>query len=282
MDKIGKAPVWYLAANALPVGRYRALRFLRAIGALDTVARFPFHERTVAVPLNLWPDNDQGRYQYRRIANFASLCDQHLDYFDFVDCGANIGLFSAQFAHFSHKVQRLTAIEPNSELFTLLEQNLQGVRCAEIERINAAVSDFEGRGRLIEPEYGPGGLDAMYLEPDPAGNIEVITLSSVLDRRTRSNAAIKVDVEGSEVAVLCGAAASIRSLAAVAVFVEVHSDVLRRMGMSDVEMLGQIESIRPFTWVNASDGKPIDWRRPVLPQVNLERQCDLIGIGLKS
>ena len=58
--------------------------------------------------------------------------------------------------------------------------------------------------------------------------------------------------------VLCGAADAIRSLSGVILFVEIHKAVLERVGMSDVDMLEQLESIRPFTWMNADDGTPVD------------------------
>lgn len=158
----------------------------------------------------------------------------------------------------SDRVQKLTAIEPNRQLFPLFESNLSNVRAAQIDCLNVAVSDFEGQGRLVERDEYPGNTHAMCVVNDPAGDIPVITLATVLQRRTTSNVAIKVDVEGAEVPALCGAADAIRSLAGVVLFVEIHDGVLNRIGMSDVDMLAAIETIRPFRWVNASDGILVD------------------------
>jgi FkbM family methyltransferase len=271
-------PLWYRLVANLPYGRYRVLNYLRRHNKLDRAASFPFHDRTVLVPLYEYPD-DLSDYQRLRISTFASLCDQHLVDFDFIDCGANLGLFSAQFTAYSARVKKLTAIEPNSQLFPLLQFNLVDARADQVECLNAAVSDFEGRGRLVEPEGEPSGPHAWYMVDDPAGDVPVITLSRVLANRTQQKAAIKVDVEGAEVAVLCGSADAIRSLAGVVLFVEVHETVLARIGMSDVEMLAEIETIRPFNWLNASDGAPIDPRSPIFDQVDLVQQCDLIGIA---
>lgn len=179
---------------------------------------------------------------------------------------------------FSNRVQKLTAIEPNKKLFRLLESNLQNIKDVQVECVNAAVADFDGCGRLVEAAYDPG-MDAMYLVDDPAGDIQVTTLTAVLRHRTQSRVAIKVDVEGLEVPVLTGAADAIRSLTGVVVFVEIHATVLERIGMSDVEMLKQIEEIRPFSWVNSDDRAPIDSKRPILGQLRRDKQCDLIGIG---
>jgi FkbM family methyltransferase len=248
---------------------------------LNRVASFPFYDRTVAIPLNELPGRDLRQYQRDRISTFATLCNRHLDRFDFVDCGAHLGLFSAQFAELSNRVRKLIAIEPNPKLFPLLESNLSNIKAEQVECLNAALAGSEGRARLVEPEYNPGKTDAMYIIDDPTGDIAVITLSSVLSRLVHSGVAIKIDVEGLEIPVLRGAADAIRSFASVVLFVEVHKSTLDRIGMSDVDMLAQIETIRPFTWVNATDGAPIDPRRPILDQLNL-KQCDLVGIGTVS
>jgi FkbM family methyltransferase len=273
-------PIWYVIARGLPYGRYRVLNYLRRKGMLDRVASFPFHGRSVVLPLDYYPSaRETSDYMKFRISTFAAACDKHLDRYDFIDCGANLGLFSAQFTFYSERVQKLTAIEPNRQLFSILQTNLQNINAAEVECLNLAVADFEGRGRLVEPEYDPGSPDAMYLQPDPAGDIEVTTLSAVLRRRTQPRVAIKLDIEGLEGPVLCGAEDAIRALDRVVLCVEIHKTVLARVGMSDLDMLAQIESIRPFTWINADDGKPVSSQHAILEQVNLDKQCDLIGIG---
>src|SRR5712691_10644161 len=129
-------PLWYRFAASLPYGRYRVLNYLRRHNKLDRVATFPFHDRTVVVPLNEYP-GDMSGYQHLRISTFAAVCDRCLAFFDFIDCGANLGLFSAQFTICSDRVQKLTAIEPNHELFPLLEFNLTNVRAAQLECLNA-------------------------------------------------------------------------------------------------------------------------------------------------
>ena len=142
------APFWFELARHLPYGRDRALNYLRSAGALDKVASFPFHGRRVAIPLDeslLGMYNDLSLYQHRRIRTFAGLCDKHLGQYDLFDCGAHVGLFSAQFTEFSTQVQKLAAIEPNRRLFPILQENLRSVRAIEIECLQAAVADFEGQ-----------------------------------------------------------------------------------------------------------------------------------------
>ncbi|MGH7121712.1 MAG: FkbM family methyltransferase [Acetobacteraceae bacterium] len=197
--------------------------------------------------------------------------------FDFIDCGAHLGLFSAQFVAHSYGVRQLTLIEPNRELFPLMESNIRGARAEQVRCVNAALSDFEGRGRLVMPEYGTDA-DALFLVPDPAGDVDVITLSSVLRSRTHSNAAIKVDAEGQEGPILRGAKDAIRALAKVALIVEVHKKVLDRIGVSDVSMMEEIDAIRPLRWVNAQDGAPVNPHRSIFGQLGAGA-WDLIGVS---
>lgn len=275
-------PLWFRLVRRLPYGRDRALKYLGQLGSLDRVGRFPFRDRSVLVPLDeavLTMYKDLNNYQIRRIRTFADLCEKHLGQYDFFDLGAHIGLFSAQFTELSSKVQKMVAIEPNRRLFPILQTNLLHARAKHIECLHAAVADFEGRGRLVAPDYDPS-TEGMHLVQDPAGDVQVVTLKAALKGRTQPRAAIKIDVEGYEVPVLSSAAEEIRSLDSVLLFVELQKFVLQRIGISDVEMLRQIEAIRPFSWVNATDGKPVDSRTPIFEQVNLANQCDLIGIGL--
>ena len=270
-------PTWFLLANRLPYGRWKALDFFRKLKLLDDrIVAVPFYDRLINLPLNL-VNEDLRQYQRGRISMFSSFCARHLGRFDFIDCGAHLGMFSAQFTVLSDRVQKLIAVEPNPLLFSLLHHNLQKVAATQIQCVNAALSDFEGRGRLVEAEYDRG-MDAMYLVADPDGDIQVTTLAAVLRNRTQPRVAIKLDVEGQEVPVLRGAADAIRSLDRVALFVELHKDVLARTGMSDIEMLSQINAIRPFTWFNSGTGNNVDAGHGVLQELN-QKQCDLIGIS---
>lgn len=274
------APAWFKLVIALPHARRPLLRQLRAMGALDRIASFKFYGTRVVAPLSDYEGGwrcEFSGYQIRRVARFAMMCDGFMGDFDLIDCGAYLGLVAAQFARCSAGVRKLTAIEPNSQLFPLMEFNLREARVAEVECINAALANFQGRGRLVAPDYN-AGPDARFLVEDASGDVDVITLSSVLRGRTRPNVAIKIDVEGQEAPVLCAAEDDIRSLQKVVLFVEVHRQVLDRIGMSDIELMKQINGIRPFRWVRASDGAPIIPERSVLAEFGVT-QCDAIGIS---
>lgn len=272
-------PLWFRLVNRLPRGRFRIRGWLKNAGLLERNVNVPFYDRHITLPLSMVSGDDLQKYQLERISRFASICDAHLGRFDLIDCGAHVGLFSSQFCMLSKRVRKLTAIEPNPQLFALLTKNLEDVDATSLECVNAALSDFEGRGRLVASEDDPDSLDAMYLLIDPDGDLDVTTLSGLLRRRTEHQVALKVDVEGQEVQVLSGAADEIRSLAGVVVFIEIHAAILKRIGLSDTEMLARLEKIRRFRWFNADDGRAINSALPILPQVRQDRQCDLIGVA---
>jgi FkbM family methyltransferase len=271
-------PMWFSFVHNLPYGRYRVMDYLKKTGWIDDrIVELPFHDRMIQLPMNI-VDGDLSRYQHERIFIFSQICNTHLSNFDFFDCGAHLGLFSAQFTRFSDRVETLIAIEPNPVFFNLLQSNLQNITAKRVECVNAALSNFVGTGRLVEANYD-SSMDAMYLVNDPGGDIQVTTLAAMLQRRTQSRVAIKVDVEGLEVPVLSGAADAIRSLDRIVLFIEIHKTVLERIGMSDVEMLAEIETIRPLSWVNSDDRAHVDPKRSILDQLKRETQCDLIGVG---
>jgi FkbM family methyltransferase len=271
-------PLWYRIAIKLPHGGIRFLKLLDRNNKLNDAYEFKFHDRTLVHPLSYLCPFDVTTAMINTVRTFARFCDS-LGRFDFVDCGASMGVFSAQFTTHSEGVEKLTAIEPNPKVFPLLEWNLtKDMRARKVECINAAVSDFEGRASLVEPVNRPGNVTAMYIVEDPQGDIPVIKLSTVLQGRAAANVAIKLDVEGAELPILRGAADALRSIDCLALCIEIHREVLDRIGTTDTEMLAEIDDIRPFNWFNSIDGKCVDVRHSIFDQVNNAHHCDLIAM----
>lgn len=274
------APWLFRAARRLPRS-YIAQRYMRRWGLLDQVAYFRFYEKRVAVPLDeydAWHFLKLSDYQARRIGGFAKIADTLMDSFDFVDCGAHLGLFSAQFSMLSRNCHSITAIEPNERMARLAEINIRAGRLDDVSVIHAAVADFCGKGRLVAPDYDLSS-QALYLQADPEGDIDVVRLDSVAERIGPS-LAIKLDIEGAELAVLQSARDFIRSRRNFAICIELHRGVLSRVGMSDIELLAAINEIRPLTWFDAENpGVALDPMKSLWEQTGKPRQCDLIGVA---
>ena len=259
---------------------YRIKQAMEAFGLLEGAAHFPFHSATVAAPLRepeVWSYGVLSDYNRATITNFAAIADRELGDFDLIDCGGHLGLFSAQFATFSRHCRRITAIEPNAGPFAYLEGNIRAGRVGDVLAINAAVSDFTGHGRLVAPAYDPLSDHALYLEPDPAGPVAVIRLDALAER-AGPRLAIKLDIEGHELAVLRAAAAFLRTRERLVLCVELHRRVLDRVGQTDTGLLQAINEIRPMRWVDADHpGRTLRLDEPVWLQTGNDIQCDVIG-----
>jgi FkbM family methyltransferase len=261
---------------------YRVKVTMERFGMLRGAAHFPFHATTVVVPMDepeAWANGDFAKYNLATVRNFAAACDGHLGSFDLIDCGAHLGLFGAQVATFSRGLRRIVAVEPNPALFGFLAGNLLAGRTRDVQAVNAAVAGFVGRGRLVSPDYDPESNQALYLRPDPQGDIEVIRLDSLTDR-VGPNLALKLDIEGAELEALQASGDFVRSRERLVICIEVHRSVLARVGLTDRTLLAGINDIRPMRWVDADHPeRVVDPSRPVYEQVGVPLQCDLIGFS---
>jgi FkbM family methyltransferase len=112
----------------------------------------------------------------------------------FVDCGANLGLWTLAAAALVGERGTVVAFEPNPDTFRRLREH--GLPCAgRIETHNTALSDRSGVVR-----FDPGRSHNVS-QVTPEGTLEVpaTTLDEAL---TRQPTGIKIDVEGQELAVL--------------------------------------------------------------------------------
>ena len=117
----------------------------------------------------------------------------------FLDIGAHIGTFSVNLAeHF----ERIIAFEPNYESFMLLKLNCKNLSNITVE--NSAISDHSGCVTFCA-ERGNSGKSKITKEA--AGNSTKVQAHRLDDfvPLAEKIGAIKLDVEGHELNVLCGA-----------------------------------------------------------------------------
>lgn len=119
-----------------------------------------------------------------------------------IDVGANVGIYTYYMQRFSKAVY---AFEPNGEL----AQRLKIVFCDKNVVVEpVALSDRDGSARLRVPQYSDG-LATIEVENRLScpGDIEVMEVPTrTLDSYAFTDiGCIKIDVEGHELAVLCGA-----------------------------------------------------------------------------
>jgi FkbM family methyltransferase len=198
---------------------------------------------SLAVPIgrreNCWDLRDIRDYESDLIEEFCSALAP-FSRVTLVDCGADIGLFSAIACSRCACISRVVAFEPNPRINELFRRNITSLPHGEPRSL--AVSSFEGFGRLERPEYDNSD-HARYLAPAAIG-IPVTKVDSL--RIFEGDVAIKIDVEGGEMEVLRGAAETIRRSPHCVLTLEAHPKVCSRTGLSPCDCMEFLESIRPF------------------------------------
>ena len=138
-----------------------------------------------------------------------------------LDCGANIGTHTIEWAHCMAGWGRVLAFEAQERIYYALAGNIAINNCFNASARHAAVGAACGRMKIPVPDYfKPASYGSLELKrtanPEDIGQpidyehataeVEVITIDSLKLERLDF---LKIDVEGMEVEVLTGAAASI-------------------------------------------------------------------------
>jgi hypothetical protein len=120
-----------------------------------------------------------------------------------------------------------------------------------------------------------------FLQPAVDGPITVTTIDSLADKISE-NLALKLDLEGGELAALRGASRTISEAANVVVAIEAHPDVTARTGIDPVECLRFLASLRPFRFSVSETGFPLDPAIPVFEQIAPDQVYNIIAATVIS
>lgn len=124
----------------------------------------------------------------------------------FIDIGANSGIYSLVAAKAGGRGARVIAVEPQDEMRRRLAYNARANGLENIEISGVALSDYEGESvmRLISGNHGTTRLT--FKGSEDAGRttaVRVAMLSTLLgEMRVPRLDAMKIDVEGGELAIL--------------------------------------------------------------------------------
>ena len=151
-----------------------------------------------------------------------------------IDCGADIGILTALVAAGCRELKEIIALEPNSVPFPYLQRNLAQLPFAG-RAIPSAAADFCGRGTLAYSPKDPSD-HSRFLAADEQGELEVTRIDD-LRIAPGQPVALKIDVEGGELAVLRGAQQTLANASAWVVAFEAHRDVVRRTGVDPCECI---------------------------------------------
>jgi len=268
------APWHFRLAKALIRRGWRGpglwIRLSHALGLLNRRARYRLsRDVTIDVPLSRpecwWDEVEVRQYEAALIETVASALSARPRPWRLVDCGADIGLFSALLTARAGPLEEVIAFEPNEPAYRLLRGNVSRLPGGGTAWL-AGVSDFRGSGRLEAPDV-ERSEHARFLVPAAEGTMPVVTLDD-LELAAPGTLVLKLDIEGGELAALRGAAATLRRAANWIVVFEAHRDVAARTGIDPVECLRLIQAIRPCTThVAECAGIEVTAERPFFDQL---------------
>lgn len=266
-------------------GEFFFYSLLGRFNRLEQAGRFEYFGGEIFIPLRV-PETlyirDFSLFQGLREVNFAHQLNEMFDDFVLLDCGGYFGQVSMRVASLCPGVKEIVLFDPNGENCVYAEANLQ-LTGKPFRVVNAAVSDYSGRARLVFPE-GPNVPDSAFIEKSDHGDIEVVRLDDLQASPGQAlsgrNLAIKLDIEGQELAAVLGGESLIRGAGGVCYFMELHPGVLKRTGQTAESLLRAVSALRSTRWHVADQPEvTLDLDKPVFEQIGEERICDVIGVA---
>ena len=265
-------------------GAWRLFETLKARGYFDRkVIRYeigrgiPIHV-PIFRPERRWDRFDLIHYELELIDTLVREAEAGDAPLTIIDCGADLGLVSMLLTARLPRVSRVIAFEPSQDEVPLLRKNFAGLPIAS-EVIQAAVSEYAGRGELRRPAYDSYN-QARYIEPALGGAFEVRTLDSLA--LSRQDLLIKIDVEGGELAVVRGARKTISEASRVIVATEAHPLVAARTGIDPIYVLQELAAIRQFRFTVCETGQSNpDLSKPFFEQLPEKfYNCNVVAVSI--
>jgi FkbM family methyltransferase len=212
-----------------------------------TTVEVPFHGVTVVADLKT--PHGLGIYRYRHRSDVdadpdLSLVERHLSPGDvFIDCGANVGMFTVAGASKVEREGLVVSFEPVPETRAALERNITVNVFNNVIVLPHALSDVRTQRTFFVAANGAGlssfapavlgiPITVQTLRPD-----DVLPLLG-----SRKVSVLKMDIEGAEVAALRGAKRLLSEHQPV-LLVEVEDRHLRRQHSSAEELYELLESL---------------------------------------
>jgi FkbM family methyltransferase len=138
----------------------------------------------------------------------------------FLDVGSHYGIFTILASKLVGPAGRVIAVEPHSESLQVLRRNLAANHCKNVEVLNVGFSDTAGPLALA---YNANF--AVVQSPSDPQSTRHVAQGMAGDEALRNApvpAAVKVDVEGHEYAVLCGLKRTLSGGACRRLCLEIH------------------------------------------------------------
>jgi FkbM family methyltransferase len=151
-----------------------------------------------------------------------------------IDCGANIGYYSACLSQL-HNLKKVLAIEGNETCATRCQVAFTELKLQKVELIRAILHSDESRSLHIPDLPGQEGLQHLEEAPDGVAKVKTTTLDNLASERNINPSLIKIDCEGAETEILRGAK-ELLSKTRPAWLIEVNDDALKKAGTHREEL----------------------------------------------
>lgn len=139
------------------------------------------------------------------------------------DVGAHVGYYTLLAVRLVGPAGQVIAFEPEPRNAYFLEKHLRANRCSRATVVQSAVGDHEGTVRF---EHGTGtGTGRVSANGSLA--VPIVSLDGFLQQRPLDCHAVKIDVEGGEMAVLRGGERLLRTQRPV-IFLSTHGPAVHR------------------------------------------------------
>jgi len=151
-----------------------------------------------------------------------------------LDLGANIGYYTLIFAKLVGKQGKVYAFEPDPNNFKLLQKNIEVNNYTNVELIQKAVSDKNGKATMYIVEEHPAGnrlFDAHDKADRNTIEVKTIRLDDFFNNDNHEINFIKMDVEGTENKVIAGMPLILRKTKKLKMMVEFAPTLIKESGI---------------------------------------------------
>lgn len=158
-----------------------------------------------------------------------------------LDIGAHFGLFSLAALHYGGPQALAVAVDPSPTAVRIVKIQARLNNVSErLQVIRASVSDRAGWQSMIAVGVLASGYYVAPLDGYPESELsqtKSVTLDGLVDELRVTPTHIKIDVEGSEAAVLRGGRKTLSQTSAPILFLEIHNEIVGSLGGNPLETL---------------------------------------------